>query len=183
VTDAEWKKMDEEDAKREAQATLPEIKREKPPTVVGDRVLAEFVKPHFSIDTGTRFCALEFSFALTKDHKGKLPKVVEEAWKYVEKRTSKGVVDIEIADQVIDVYLTSDDKDIEITLRPAAVQHASVSLVKEIGKGSGEKVVRFSFRAFVEATKNVYVFSCTHFGDPVWLEMEPSQGVLEGAQP
>lgn len=181
VTDEDWNRMDEEDAAREKaaqQSVLPEMKREKQATVVDNKMLAEFVRPHFTIDGGTRFCSMEFSFPLTKDHKGKLPKVVDDAWKYVEKRTSKGVVDIHISDQAIEIYLTSDSKDAEISLLSATIEHATVSLVKEIGKGAAEKVVRFSFRAMVEATKNVYTFASTQFGNQIWLEMEPSQGEL-----
>lgn len=146
--------------------------------VQGSKMLAEYVRPHFSRNDDTRYCAMEFSFPLSKDHKGKLPKAVEDAWKFIDKRGFKGVVGIEIDDQMIDVYLASDIKDAEIHLGSVAIEKATVSVVKEIGKGASERVVRFSFQAVMEATKSICTFAVSQFGNSLWIEMSQSQGEL-----
>lgn len=161
------------------QQELPGVTGEKQSTVQDKKFLAEYVRPHFTVEEDERYCALEFSFALTKEHKGKLPKGVEEAWRFVEKGGRKGVVGIDFPDQRIDVYLASDMNEAELTMGVVRIQKAAISTVKAIGKGASEKIIRLSFHAVAEATKNIYTFAATQFGNAVWIEMEQSQGELE----
>jgi hypothetical protein len=147
-------------------------------TVDGTKMLAEFVKPHFYMDEDTRFCALEFSFPLGKDHKGMLPKSVEDAWKFIEKGGRKGVVGIEMPDQDVNIFLANDMDDVELNMGTVEIKKANISLIKEIGKGASSRVVRFSFRVIAEADKDVYTFAATNFGNAVWIQMLQKQGEL-----
>ena len=147
-------------------------------TVHGQKMLAEYIRPHFSQDEDGRYCALEFSFPLTKSHKGLLPKSVDDAWRFVEKGGKKGVVGIELADQIIDIYLANDMDDPILQMGNVAVEKVAISIVKEIGKGASTRVVRFSFHAVASIDKELCEFAVNNFGNAVWLRMSQSQAEL-----
>ena len=184
VEEAEKQGLETHDVKSELDAQekqgtlLPGNSPIKQPTVKGDKILAEYVRPHFFIEEDVRFCGLEFSFSLDKDHKGKLPKPIESAWHFVEKRGFKGVIGIEVSNQLIDIYLASDIKEPEIQLGTVEISKANVSIVKAIGKGAAERTIRFSFQVVCEIDKELRDFAVAHFGNSVWIEMKQIQGEL-----
>lgn len=162
----------------EEQQTLPGIEPPPPPPpVMGSLMLAEYVLPHFSNENGVRNCGFQFDFPLTKAHRGKLPKPVEDAWKHVEKHTSKGVVGIDLPEQTIFVRLVPDVEEPDLILNAATMKNAQVKMMKQ--PGSEEKIPHFNFQAVVAATEAAYTFAATHFGDMCWIEIHQAQGTLE----
>lgn len=169
----EW---DKEDA---VQKVLPGTEKPEPQVVIGDIILAEFVRPHFFMDDKERFCGLEFSITLTRSHRGKLPRSAEDAWRFIERlRCYKRVMGIEVGDQEVKLRLVSDGE-VDLLLPCASIQKATVSMVKQRGKGANEKIVRFSFQAVVAATASIYTFAATQFGNQVWVEMHQAQAEIE----
>lgn len=151
---------------------------EKNPAVVGEKIKATYVKPHFDLmKGGDRIVALEVSFPLTEDHDGLLPKKVKQGWDFIKKGYPRLDVD-DIAGQKVAFYMTHDD-DEEILVLPAAkVSHASLRVVEETGTGAAKEVIRFSFRLGVKLTKEVAHFAEWNYGNIVYMEMADSQEKL-----
>lgn len=166
------------------QETLPGTEQEvaRPKTVIGNRLLAEYVKPHYDRDKeGDRFVAMEFSFGLTKDHAGKLPESVDDAWKFIRKGINRTIGSIEIAPHLVHVYLASDVQSPEISMLFTDITHGALAVVEERGSGKSSEVIRYSFRVRVPVDEGICSFADNSFGNTVWLEMEEAQRKLKGA--
>jgi hypothetical protein len=149
----------------------------KPPTVLEGKMMENFVGPHYALIEGERYVDLEFSFPLTPEHKGMMPRSVEEAWNFLERNGSTKVLGIEIGDQTLDVFLAPDhEKELHLTAVP--VTKASLAIVEQTGKGTATKEVRFIFRVRAEIGRNVCTFADWQFGNVVWIEMDDTQGTL-----
>lgn len=69
------------------QPELLETPKEKKPVVVKGRFLATILPPIYSSQpkSGDKLISFRISFALTEEHEGVFPKIVEEGWKWVKK--------------------------------------------------------------------------------------------------
>jgi hypothetical protein len=152
----------------------------KPSAVRGRIMMANFVKPVYSMQKDERRVGLEFSFPLTADHDHILPCAVVEAWEFIQKRGGKKhqLDDDDIPEQTIDIRFVPDD-DVELHLTAVPITKATLTIVEEKGKGASLTVIRFSFRVLCEVTKNVCTFADNNFGNVVWIEMGDAQGELE----
>lgn len=151
----------------------------RPKTVIGDRMLVEYVKPHYEKNKdGERFVAMEFSLGLTRDHAGKMPDSVEDSWKFLRKAINRSMAGIEIDPQVVHVYLTSDAKEAEISTLFAEITHGALAIVEERGSGKAAEVTRFSFRVRLPVDGTVCEFADNSFGNSLWLSMEEAQRSL-----
>jgi len=176
---------DQEAAIEEAhgkQALLPDVGENPipPATVRGELMLANYVRPVFGQDEESRFVDLEFSFALTPDHKPLMPGSVNDSWRFLERHTADGtkVMNIDIEPQTVDIHLAADDKEVALHLSGVPVTRASLAIVEETGKGATTKKTRFSFRLRSELTKAVIAFATSQYGNQVWLAMSETQGRL-----
>ena len=161
------------------QSELPIEGAPKPPTVIGRRMLAEFVKPHYSMREGDkRMCGMQFSIALTDEHKPLLPRSVLDAWKFLDHKDGTVVQNIGVEPQTVDVFLASDMAEPELHLPFASVERASLAIIEETGKGAVQRIVRFSFRIVTDSLKNVFSFADTHFGAPYWIQIEETEPEL-----
>lgn len=152
---------------------------ERPQVVRGDLMLAEFVKPHYTKDKeGQRFVELEFSFGLTREHAGKIPPQVEDAWKFIKRGINKTMGSIEIDPHVVAVHLAPDEKP-EVSLLFASITHGALATIEEKGSGEAKDVIRFSFRVRTEVEGNVCEFADNQFGTAVWIRMQEAQGRLK----
>ena len=150
-----------------------------PITVVNGRVLAEFVKPHFSRDQNDdRYISLEFAVKLTEAHTTILPRKVLDAWTFVAEGGGEGVRNIPVKPQTVYIHATSDSKEEELLLVGTVVESAKVDIVEERGKGEAVKITRYSFRLLTERLKNVVTFACWQDGKSFWLDMKPTQASL-----
>jgi hypothetical protein len=150
-----------------------------PATVVNGRMLAEYVKPHFSRDRNDdRFIALEFSTKLTEAHTTVLPKSVLAAWDYLRSENGNNpdaVMGVKIVPQTVRIFLTSDTRDEELMIVGGIVSHAKVQIVEERGSGEAVKYTRFSFRVENERSKNIVNFAAWSDGKQVWLDSKATQ--------
>lgn len=152
----------------------------KPMAVRQGKMLATYVAPRYGQkENGDRFVDLEFSFPLTDEHEGHVPRSV---WHWrgqiLDGAGSPKIVGIEVRDQTIDVYLAPDDKDVELHLSACPVRNASLAIIEQTGKGAATKEVRFSFRVRAELSKNVCLFADWSFGNAVWITMDDAQAQL-----
>jgi len=150
-----------------------------PITVVNGRLLANYVRPHFTRDKiDDRYIGLEFAVKLTEAHKTILPEKVLDAWRFVADGGGEGVSDLPIKPQTVRIYSTSDGKEEEAMIVGALVEHAKVGIVEERGKGEAVKYTRYSFRLVDERSKNLLAFACWNDGKDVWLDMKPTQASM-----
>ena len=141
-------------------------------------MLANYVRPHFNQDEEDRYVELEFSFALTGDHRGKLARAVEDSWNFLERYASEDhtqVRNFPIEPQTVDIHLAADDEEVALHLSGVPVTRASLAIVEETGKGAKTKMTRFSFRLRSEHTKRVIDFATSQYGNQVWLAMSETQ--------
>jgi hypothetical protein len=159
------------------------------------QMLASYVLPHYRLGKGDeRFVEMQFSFPLTKDHKGLLPRGVETAWKQCSKQFPSIKVN-EIPPQTFTVRLYPEQKkkgakdEYELHLVGAMIVQAQVKLVDVKGKGSVQTVKRFSFRVIANAeveempdgsnvAKDVRKFADTKYGKDLWIEIAATQASL-----
>jgi hypothetical protein len=154
-----------------------------PITVVNGRMLADFVKPHFSRDSNDdRFIALEFAVKLTEAHTTILPKAVLNAWNYLRDGGSEaeatGVMGVVVKPQTVRIYLTSDSKEEELMIVGGLITNGKVQIVEERGKGEAVKYTRFSFRIEQERSKNIVNFGAWSDGKSFWLDSKATQASL-----
>ena len=152
-----------------------------PPLVVNGRMLAEYVKPHFTRDKNNdRYLGLQFSMKLNGAHEIVLPKTVLRAWDHLKEGGQTLVGGIEIKPQTVRVYLAPDIKDEELLIVGGVIANARVQIVEERGKGEAVKYTRFSFRVVHERSKNLLAFADWNDGNTVWLEMKQTQASMGG---
>lgn len=150
------------------------------PTIQRDKMLMNYIKPHFMIDKDERTFEMEFSFPLTDDHKGRLPESVEDEWKHISKSTAGKISNFDVPPQTIGIYFAPDMKE-EVHLTAAPVTKASISIIEETGAGTSKKVTRFSFRVLVDVSEKMQVveqFAVRNYGKELWVKMKSTQGRL-----
>lgn len=148
--------------------------------IVGDKMNCEYVRPHFSEDKDGRFLLMEFSMALTDEHKGMIPKSVEEVWKFMVKRHSESGQFRNIDDiptHTVEIFLAADTKKI-LRLTGSEVSSATLAIVEEKGSGKEKKVYRFSFRLKCDPTQENRDFATLNYGNSLWISMAETQGKL-----
>jgi hypothetical protein len=166
-------------------ADNPEASR--PLAVRDGQMLATYVAPHYRLGKNDEHIVeMEFSFPLTKEHKGMLPRGVGEAWKMSSDRYPS--IDVnEVPAQTVTVRLAPDMKkkgeadEYEIHLVGADIVRAKVKRVEVTGKGKVQKVTRFSFRVAVDADDvgaDVRKFADLRFGREIWIELDQTQASL-----
>lgn len=164
----------------DGQQKLVDLPEEPGPiVVVNGRILADYVKPVFTRDTNDdRYISLEFSVKLTEAHRTILPRKVLDAWAFVADEGGDGVKNIPIKPQTVRIYSTSDEKDEDLLLVGATIEHAKVDIVEERGSGEAVKCTRYTFRVLQERTKNLVNFACWKDGQAVWLGMQTTQASM-----
>ena len=160
---------------QEKQEQLPGVEAEPQPTVEHNRMYAKFVKAHPILEDDERFLGFELSFALTEDHRGILPSVVEDQWDHVARGHVKRSDVIGIAPCTIEIALVADSDEGSIVIQQASIARATLSVIEEKGSGEAKKVLRFSFRALAPVTKQVALFAAYHFSDMVWIKFSEIQ--------
>jgi hypothetical protein len=155
------------------------LKREEVPvpSVQGDKYLTRFVKCIFDTRNEERIVEMEYSVALCDQHKDLVDVNILNAWKYLERNHAKGVVDIEIPNQTVDLYLAPDDSS-ELHLSAAQVRHVKLTTVEKKGDGKAEEIMRLSFRIVSEAMKNATAFAIANYSNQIWIRMQAAQGEL-----
>jgi hypothetical protein len=148
--------------------------------IQGDKILVKFVKPHFQMVKDDRFVELEFSIALTDEHRDLMDEKILTAWDFIKENHLKSVIGVPVPPQTVDLYLSPSEKR-ELHLTGAEVTEAKLSLVERTGDGKTEKIMRLQFRVVSDPTKDVREFATTKYGNTIWLKMQPTQGVLAEA--
>lgn len=154
---------------------------EEPEPIREGKMFCEFVRPIFRMDTdGVRYVGHEFAILLTPKHEdnGHLPSEVVREWRHVREGNTKRTEVKSIEPQTIAVGLVPDDKDNDMMLVGAFIEHPILAEVEVKGKGATNKMIRFTFRAFLEQTPKHAKFATDHYGDPVWISMQRTQGSL-----
>lgn len=150
------------------------------PTVVGDRIQMQYLKPSFSKTTkGERLLAMHMTFALTKEHTkdSLLPKAVRDGWTIMSKHGRKRF-DIEVPGQKAVFYLTPDGDDDKLILPAAKVVSVSIAVIQKKGDGETQKIIRLSFRLQVPVSHEVAKFAENSFGSDYWVTLEGTQEPL-----
>lgn len=153
---------------------------DQPQPIQHGKMLAQFVQVVMEKEEdGTRYLGFEFSFPLTLQHEkdGHLPGEVVDEWKHIRK-SGATLVRFEVPPQTIAVGLVPDNKEDDLMLVAAEIRRPTLDVVEETGSGKTQKVVRFKFRAFVEADKKFWDFTFNHFGESVWLSLKKTQASL-----
>ena len=168
----------ENPVKREPEQTAL-IESPLPPSVVrGKKILANYVRPHYLLSEDQRVIELEFSFALTDEHKKVIPPIVRREWEHLSSNSSQKIMGIQIEPQTIELFMAP-DMEPELHLTGVSVVKAALALIEESGSGAVKKITRFSFRAVVPADETTYwPFVNGQYGQEVWLSIEQTQGSL-----
>lgn len=161
------------------QPELLETPKEKKPVVVKGRFIATILPPIYSSQpkSGDKLISFRISFALTEEHEGVFPKIVEEGWKWV-KKPHRPKTTIDMPGQTVRFYLTHDDKEEELGLPVAKVTNANLAVIQKKGDGTALKVIRFQFRLQVPWSAQVSKFADSHYNTTMWLEMKTTQEAL-----
>jgi len=162
------------------QGVLLEIpESEAPPSVMKDRMLVHYVKPHFKkTKKGERTVSLEFSVPLTKEHEDLIPAAVATGWKFLSKRGMKRLDITEVPAQAIRLWLAHDDQKETLFLPLAGMTNVSLATIQQKGEGQARKVIRLSFRAIVKMSAAVGKWAEYNFEENVWMNMADSQEVM-----
>ncbi len=156
------------------QKNLPGVEAPKPPeTIINGMYLVKFVKPHHNLEVKKkkemREIGLEISFPLKKDHHPHVPRKVKAAWDWLEKSENKSVNVLGIPALTIELSY-SPDMEPEITVPFAQIRSAAVVMVEESGAGANTEVLRYSFRAWAELTKELLNFCGWNHGKDLWMK-------------
>jgi hypothetical protein len=120
-----------------------------------------------------RIVNMDFSLELDPEHKGQLPKEIEDAWKDLQRGSVKRIDPDGIGTQNVSISLTPDGKeDISIT---AAVAKASISRITAKGQGKERKITRLQIRFVTNYEKDVEHFCGVAYDETVWVALEDSQ--------
>jgi hypothetical protein len=167
----------EEPVKKEPKLLEIEEQPVAPQFVQKKQMMAHFIKPHFGSDKDEKFMEMEFSMNLTPEHKGLIPEIVENAWKFIDDDGSGFVGDLDVPAQSVEIRLAPDD-DIRWEEKGAVISQAALAVVEEKGTGEAEKVVRFKFRIQTDIKADTVKFATTKYAGPVWIKMKQQQGKL-----
>jgi hypothetical protein len=159
------------------QATLPGVPAETPKPVRGNQMMAHFIGPKFDRVKGEPMIGLDFSFPLTSDHEGLLPKEIEDGWQTVIRKSCDKYRVNHVDAQTVCISVVPDDKH-DLELVGAEIRNIWLAHVQEKGAGQAKKVVRLSFRVVVERTKAIRDFVWANDGEFCWLELVETQGKL-----
>lgn len=172
----------EEPVKKEPEGDQPELLEtpvEKRPVVVKGRFVATILPPIYSSQpkSGDKLISLRISFALTEEHQGMFPKIVEEGWKWV-KKPHRPKTSIDMPAQTVRFFLAHDVEEEELGLPIAKVTNTNLAVILKKGDGTALKVIRFQFRLQVPWSAQVSKFADSHYNTTMWLEMKSSQESL-----
>lgn len=165
------------------QQDLPGVEAPKAPeTIINGMYLVKFVKPHHNLEVKKkkelREIGLEISFALKKAHHQHVPKKVKAAWDWLEKSENKSVNVLGIPALTIELAY-SPDMEPEIVIPFAEIRSAAVVMVEESGSGQDTEVLRYSFRAWAELTKELLNFCGWNHGKDMWMKAVKTQKEIE----
>lgn len=163
----------------EEQPELLEVPKEKQPVVVKGRFAVTILPPIYASQpkSGDKVISFRVSLALTDEHNGIFPKIVEESWKWV-KKPHRPKTTIDMPGQTVRFYLTHDDKEESLGLPVAKVTNANLAVIQKKGEGTALKVIRFQFRLQVPWSAEVCKFADSHYNLILWLEMKTTQEKL-----
>lgn len=160
------------------QGVLPGTEAATPKPVRGRQMMATFVKPHYERPAkGAALIGLDFSFPLTSDHEGLLPKEIEEGWQIVIRKSCDKFRVSSVDAQTVRIAIVPDDKH-DLELAGADLKNIWLAMTTEKGKGKTKKVIRLSFRVVVERTKAIRDYIWTNDSEVCWLELAETQGKL-----
>jgi hypothetical protein len=176
--------VDKKSAAAGEQPELLETPKEKKIVVVKDRFEVFILPPVFANapKTSDKTISFRVSFALTDDHKGLFPKIVESNWNWV-KRPRQSKSPFEMPGQTVAFFLASDVKEEEMRLPAAKVTHANVAVIQKKGEGAALKVTRFQFRLQVPWSREVAKFADANYNVHLWLTMKTTEEKLFDDEP
>ena len=151
---------------------------EVPKAVRNGQMFVKFVRVKLDSDDDGRRLGLEISFPLTDEHNGMLPKQIKHALDFIKEGGAKLVRVTEIPPQSIELRMAPDMDETLLSKHGMTIESATVSLVEQTGEGKAEDVIRFSFTAWMELTKEALEFAAFNFDSNLWLSMERTQGNL-----
>ena len=177
ITTASVSMKEQEETVKAAGGTLIEAP-ETPNAVRNGRMLATYVRPHLDKNKdGEPTVALEISFPLTEEHgkDGLLPPEVISAWKFMQKGNVKRIDVLDITPQTIDFRITPTDPDKVLHIFGATISHAQLAVIEKEGEGKAQQIIRYSFRATVDLTKEIDRFVCWQFDNTFWISARATQ--------
>lgn len=177
----------EPNGQKHLQDTHPALAAENPipPSTVRDgHMLVNYLFPDYEREEDGLMVAMEFSMVLTDDHKGMLPDAVEAAWAYLRESDEKAIKfkDGNIEDQTIELRIAPDEKKAVLKLADVEIKNASLSWIKEKGKGKAKNVIRFKFQVVAGAgdgNRAIRDFADTEIDNQLWMMIGATQGKLK----
>jgi len=168
-----------EDTEQAEQLELEGTQVDVPLVVRNNKLLCEFVRPHFERDSdGARSVGFEFSFPLVTAHQDYLPREILMEWDHLRQGNASLVKCRGVRPQNVTIGLVPDDPDNDLILVAARIERPVLAEVEEKGSGKKSKVIRLTFRAVVDQIDAVARFAVDHHGDVVWISLETTQGSL-----
>lgn len=184
ISESPVKSMDaaaQEKALKE-QMELPGTEAAPLAVIVNGRMLAQMNKPTYGSEETEKYVELEFSIAMTEDeHRQRIPRMVKRAWKVIDDAVADYVGKINVSDQTVDIWLTSDagDEDgLHLHLSGVPVTKAIVQSVDETGGGTAKHYVRYLFRVRAEHSPANCRFVDNHYDKKVWIITGDSQAEM-----
>lgn len=155
--------------------------QEAPLSVQGNKILAKYVRPHYSRHDGEYQLGMEFSYPLGPEHNDLIPATVRRMWKVIRDVGNRRTVDIPVAPHSVHIHFAPDDKPY-LSLLFADIQNATLAMVEETGSGASRDVIRYTFRVVVfsdgPAASEIREFADCHFDKSVWIEMTECQRTI-----
>jgi hypothetical protein len=165
-------------AGEQAEAGSLLAKQPPKPTVVGNRIQMQYLKPSFNKTTkGERLLSFHMTLALTKEHAADslLPASIRAGWKIISKAGRKKLDLVDVPGQKAVFYLASDGDDAKLILSAAKVVNVSLAVVQKKGDGETQKIIRLSFRLQVVVSSEVAEFAEQNYGADFWLTLEDTE--------